>query len=99
MCIRGVLNQTKNGWSAWCALSMKPSAAVRNSRSAVSMRLRGQRTTRGAHAAFPGGQLAALERRHAAVGIGDRLGTVVGGEGHDRVVELALVLELLQHQA
>ena len=38
MCIRVELYQTKNGWLAWCALSMKPSAAVRNSRSTVSIR-------------------------------------------------------------
>ena len=52
-----------------------------------------------AHAAFPGAQLAALERRGAAVREGDGLGAVVGGEDDDRVVELAHVLELLQHDA
>ena len=51
------------------------------------------------HAAFPGGQLAALERCCAAIGEGDRLGAIVGGEGDDGVVELAHLLELLQHVA
>ena len=43
--------------------------------------------------------LRALERGDAAVGEGDGLGAVVGGEDDDRVVELAHVLELLQHIA
>ncbi len=51
---------------------------------------------RHAIAAFAGFTLLAHERRHAAVGEGDRLGAVVGGEDDDRVVELAHVLELLQ---
>src|SRR5215208_2386276 len=38
-----------------------------------------------AHAAFPGGQLAALEWRGATVREGDGLGAVVGGEDNDRV--------------
>ena len=60
----------------------------------------GQRTSeRRAHAAFPGGQLAALEGRGAAVREGDGLGAVVGGEDDDRVVELAHVFELLEHDA
>src|SRR6185312_4497121 len=59
----------------------------------------GQRTTSGAHAAFPGGELAALERRDAAIRIGDHLGAVVGGEGDQRVVELTHVLELLEDVA
>ena len=60
----------------------------------------GQRTThRTAHAAFPGGELSALERRGAAVRKADGLGAVVGGEADDGVVELAHVLELLDHDA
>ena len=51
------------------------------------------------HAAFPGGQLAAREGRGAAVGVGDRLGTVVGGEHDDGVVELAHRLQLVEHEA
>src|SRR5262249_14636260 len=54
---------------------------------------------RGAHAALPGAQLAALERRNAAVREGDRLGAVVGGEHDDGVVGLAHVVELLEHDA
>ena len=54
---------------------------------------------RRAHAAFPGVHLRALERRDAAVGEGEGLGAVVGGEGHDGVVELAHLLQLLQHVA
>ena len=54
---------------------------------------------RRAHAAFPGGQLAALEGRGAAVGEGDVLGAVVGGEDDDGVVELAHVLEFLEDVA
>ena len=54
---------------------------------------------RSAHAAFPGAQLAALERRDAAVREGDGLGAVVGGEHDDGVVELAHVFELLEHDA
>ena len=52
-----------------------------------------------AHAAFPGGELSALERRGAAVGEGDGLGAVVGGEDDDGVVELAHVFELLEDEA
>ena len=60
----------------------------------------GQRTTSGSPiAAFPGLALLALERRDAAVGEGDRLGAIVGGEDDDGIVELAHVLELLQHIA
>ena len=54
---------------------------------------------RSTHAAFPGGQLPALEGRGAAIREGDGLGTIVGGEGDDGVVELAHLLELLQHVA
>ncbi len=57
----------------------------------------GQRTTIGAR--MPPSQvrqLAALERRGAAVGEGDRLGAVVGGEDDDGVVELTHVLELVR---
>ena len=54
---------------------------------------------RRAVAAFPGLALLALERRDAAVGEGDRLGAVVGGEDDDGVVELAHVLQLLEHVA
>ena len=54
---------------------------------------------RSAEATFPGLTLLALEWRDAAVGEGDRLGTVVGGEDDDGVVELAHVLELLEHFA
>ena len=54
---------------------------------------------RSAHAAFPGGELSALERRGAAVGKGDGLGAVVGREDDDGVVELAHVLELLEDDA
>ena len=54
---------------------------------------------RRAHAAFPGGQLAALEGGGAAVRVGDRLGAIVGGEDDDGIVELAHVLELLEHVA
>ena len=54
---------------------------------------------RSAIAAFPGLALLALERRDAAVGEGDRLGAVVGGEDDDGVVELAHVLELLEDVA
>ena len=54
---------------------------------------------RSAVAAFPGLALLALERRNAAVREGDRLGAVVGGEDDDGVVELAHVLQLLEHEA
>ena len=54
---------------------------------------------RRAVAAFPGLALLALERGDAAVGEGDRLGAVVGGEDDDGVVELAHVLELLEDDA
>ena len=54
---------------------------------------------RGAHAALPGGQLAALERGGAAVGEGDGLGAVVGGEDDDGVVGLAHLLDFLENQA
>ena len=54
---------------------------------------------RSAHAAFPGVHLRALERGDAAVREGERLGAVVGREHDDRVVELAHVLELLEHEA
>ena len=54
---------------------------------------------RSAHAAFPGGQLPALERGDAAVREGLGLGAVVGGEDDDGVVELAHVFELLEHDA
>ena len=54
---------------------------------------------RRAEAAFPRFALLSLERRHATIGKGDRLGTIVGGENDDGVVELPHVLELLQHVA
>ena len=54
---------------------------------------------RGAHAALPGGQLAALERGGAAVREGFGLGAVVGGEDDDGVVGLAHLLDLLQNEA
>ena len=54
---------------------------------------------RGAVAAFPGLALLALERGDTAVGVGDRLGAVVGGEHDDGVVELADVFQLLEHEA
>src|SRR6476469_4913784 len=41
---------------------------------------------RSAHAPFPRGQLAALEWRDAAVGVGLRLGAVVSREAQDGVV-------------
>ncbi len=40
MCMRVVLNQTKNGLSAFFERSMKSIAAARNSSSTVSMRFR-----------------------------------------------------------
>ncbi len=49
-----------------------------------------------AHAAFPGGQLPAFERRVAAIREGDDFRAVVGGEDDDRVVEFAHVFELLE---
>ena len=54
---------------------------------------------RGAHAALPGGQLAALERGGAAIREGDGLGAVVGGEDDDGVVGLPHVVDLLEHEA
>ena len=45
---------------------------------------------------FPSLALLALERRDAAIGVADRLGTVVGGEDDDRVVQFAHVFELLE---
>ena len=54
---------------------------------------------RRAHATFPGGQLAALERGVATIGIGDHFGAVVGGEDDDGVVEFAHRLQLLHHLA
>ena len=60
----------------------------------------GQRTTIGAR--MPPSQvvqLAARERGGAAVGVGDRLGAVVGGEDDDGVVELAHLRELVEHVA
>ena len=54
---------------------------------------------RSPHATFPGGQFSALERRDAAVGEGDRLGAVVGGEDDDGVVEFTHVFELLEDEA
>src|SRR5262249_9768332 len=46
--------------------------------------------------AFVSFALLALEWRHAAVRIRDRLGTIVGGEDDNRVVELADVFQLLE---
>ena len=54
---------------------------------------------RHAVAAFPVGVLLAAERRGAAVGPGERLGAVVGGVDHDRVVGDAEIVELLQQLA
>ena len=54
---------------------------------------------RRAEAAFIHGALGALERRHAAVGPGEHLGAIVGGEDDDGVVGLADVLEMLQEGA
>ncbi len=54
---------------------------------------------RNAHAAFPGGQLAAFEGGGATVGVGDDFGAVVGGENDDGVVEFAHVFQLLQDVA
>src|ERR1700722_1087187 len=54
---------------------------------------------RSAHAAFPGGQLAALERGGAAVREGDGLSAVVGGEDDNRVVGLPHVVDLLENEA
>ena len=51
------------------------------------------------HAAFPGGELSALERRGSAVRKADGLGAVVGGEDDDGVIELAHVLKLLEDEA
>ena len=54
---------------------------------------------RHAVAALPVGVLLAAERRGAAVGPGERLGAVVGGVDHDRVVGDAEIVELLQKLA
>src|SRR4029453_18229908 len=54
---------------------------------------------RSAHAAFPGAQLPALERRGAAVGIGFGFSTVVSGEDDNCVIEFAHLFELLEHEA
>ena len=54
---------------------------------------------RSAVAAFPSLALLALERGNAAVREADRLGAVVGGEDDEGVVELAHVLQLLEHIA
>src|SRR5215467_12910424 len=53
----------------------------------------------GAIAALPGFTLLALEGCDAAVGEGDGLGAVVGGEDHDGVIELTHVFELLEDDA
>jgi hypothetical protein len=53
---------------------------------------------RGAHAAFPGGQLAALEGGSAAVRECDGLGAVVGGEDDDRIIGLPHVVDLLENE-
>ena len=60
----------------------------------------GQRTTIGAR--MPPSQVVSLPPLNGVVppsGIGDRLGAVVGGEDDDGVVELAHLLELLEHVA
>ena len=60
----------------------------------------GQRMTHGAR--MPPSQVRQLpgfERGDAAVREGLNLGAVVGGEDDDRVVELAHVFELLEHDA
>ncbi len=54
---------------------------------------------RSAHAAFPGGQLAAFEGGGAAVGECDVFGAIIRGEYDDGVVKLAHGFELLQHFA
>ena len=54
---------------------------------------------RSAHAALPGSQLAALERGDAAVGEGDRFGSIVGGENDDGIVELAHLIQLFEDVA
>src|SRR5262245_15434948 len=51
---------------------------------------------RRAHAAFPRVHLRALERRGAAVGKGEDLGAIVGGEDDDGVVGLSHVVDLLE---
>src|SRR5262249_38312421 len=48
---------------------------------------------------FPVGVLLAAERRRAAVGPGERLGAVVRGVDHDRIVGDAEIVELLQELA
>src|SRR5437762_12997964 len=59
----------------------------------------GQRMTHGAHATLPGRQLPGFEWGDAAVREGLNLGTVVGGEDDDGIVELAHVFELLEDEA
>jgi hypothetical protein len=54
---------------------------------------------RRAHAAFPGAELTAFEGCGAAVRVALGLGAIVGGEDDDGVVELAHVLQLLEHVA
>src|ERR1700722_5887573 len=49
--------------------------------------------------ALPGFTLLPLEGCDAAVGEADRFGTVVSGEDHDRVIELAHVFQLLKNDA
>src|SRR5262245_49358051 len=51
---------------------------------------------RRAHAAFPRIHLRTFERRGAAVGEGEDLGAIVGGEHDDGVVGLSHVVDLLQ---
>src|SRR5580704_4825701 len=55
--------------------------------------------TRGAHAAFPGGELSSFERSVATVRISDHFSTVVSGENDDSVIQLTHLLELREHQA
>src|SRR5208283_4716234 len=54
---------------------------------------------RHAEATFVDGSLGGLERRHAAVGPGEHLSSVVGREDDNRVVGLAHVLNMLQQGA
>jgi hypothetical protein len=54
---------------------------------------------RHAIAAFPIGVLLAAERRGAAVGPRERLGAIVGGVDHDRIVSDAEIVEFLQELA
>jgi hypothetical protein len=54
---------------------------------------------RAAVPAFPGLAFLTLERGHTTVGKRNRLGAIVAREGDDRVVKLAHVFQLLEHDA